>query len=107
MKSAHRGKIRLEVKSRPPEQDGELLGQMHVPAMAGTWPTHERPFSCIRARKQADEERMKATHYRVRAKAGERGGTRTRDPMIKSHVLYHLSYALVARLCTGGAPAGQ
>lgn len=25
---------------------------------------------------------------------GERGGTRTLDPMIKSHVLYHLSYAL-------------
>jgi hypothetical protein len=25
---------------------------------------------------------------------GERGGTRTRDPMIKSHVLYRLSYAL-------------
>jgi hypothetical protein len=25
---------------------------------------------------------------------GERGGTRTHDPMIKSHVLYHLSYAL-------------
>ena len=25
---------------------------------------------------------------------GEPGGTRTRDPMIKSHVLYQLSYAL-------------
>ena len=25
---------------------------------------------------------------------GERGGTRTHDPMIKSHVLYRLSYAL-------------
>jgi hypothetical protein len=25
---------------------------------------------------------------------GERGGTRTLDPMIKSHVLYRLSYAL-------------
>jgi hypothetical protein len=28
---------------------------------------------------------------------GERGGTRTHDPMIKSHVLYHLSYALTCR----------
>ena len=28
---------------------------------------------------------------------GERGGTRTLDPMIKSHVLYHLSYALTCR----------
>ena len=28
---------------------------------------------------------------------GERGGTRTLDPMIKSHVLYHLSYALTGR----------
>ena len=28
---------------------------------------------------------------------GERGGTRTHDPMIKSHVLYHLSYALTRR----------
>jgi hypothetical protein len=28
---------------------------------------------------------------------GERGGTRTLDPMIKSHVLYRLSYALTRR----------
>jgi hypothetical protein len=28
---------------------------------------------------------------------GERGGTRTHDPMIKSHVLYRLSYALTRR----------
>jgi hypothetical protein len=28
---------------------------------------------------------------------GERGGTRTHDPMIKSHVLYRLSYALTCR----------
>jgi hypothetical protein len=28
------------------------------------------------------------------AEFGERGGTRTLDPMIKSHVLYRLSYAL-------------
>ena len=27
--------------------------------------------------------------------SGEPGGTRTRDPMIKSHVLYRLSYGLV------------
>jgi hypothetical protein len=30
-------------------------------------------------------------------KHGERGGTRTHDPMIKSHVLYRLSYALTCR----------
>jgi hypothetical protein len=47
---------------------------------------------------------------------GEPGGTRTRDPMIKSHVLYRLSYGLVREgqcasaarkrraLCVGGAP---
>ena len=29
---------------------------------------------------------------------GEPGGTRTRDPMIKSHVLYQLSYGLRARV---------
>ena len=27
---------------------------------------------------------------------GERGGARTHDPVIKSHVLYRLSYALAA-----------
>jgi hypothetical protein len=35
---------------------------------------------------------------------GEPGGTRTRDPMIKSHVLYRLSYGLDGR-CVGGGPA--
>lgn len=30
----------------------------------------------------------------VRARGGERGGNRTHDTMIKSHVLYRLSYAL-------------
>ena len=38
---------------------------------------------------------------------GERGGTRTLDPMIKSHVLYRLSYALTAALCRGPPGAGQ
>ena len=38
---------------------------------------------------------------------GERGGTRTHDPMIKSHVLYRLSYALTRALCRGRTPAGQ
>lgn len=28
--------------------------------------------------------------------AGEPGGTRTHDPMIKSHVLYQLSYGLAS-----------
>ncbi len=30
----------------------------------------------------------------VKGASGERGGTRTHDHMIKSHVLYQLSYAL-------------
>ena len=38
---------------------------------------------------------------------GERGGTRTLDPMIKSHVLYRLSYALTGPLCRGRLGAGQ
>jgi hypothetical protein len=38
---------------------------------------------------------------------GEPGGTRTRDPMIKSHVLYRLSYGLGPRVCTGGLVLGQ
>ena len=29
---------------------------------------------------------------------GEPGGTRTRDPMIKSHVLYRLSYGLLDQI---------
>jgi hypothetical protein len=39
-------------------------------------------------RKQLPESRQRFDLY------GERGGTRTLDPMIKSHVLYRLSYAL-------------
>lgn len=34
--------------------------------------------------------------------SGERAGNRTQDPVIKSHVLYQLSYALSYRL--GRAP---
>ena len=47
---------------------------------------------------------------------GEPGGTRTRDPMIKSHVLYRLSYGLVRNevddgrarsdRCVGGGLSG-
>ena len=33
----------------------------------------------------------------ITGEIGERGGTRTLDPMIKSHVLYRLSYALTCR----------
>ena len=33
---------------------------------------------------------------------GERAGARTQDPVIKSHVLYRLSYALAQRRCVGG-----
>ena len=29
---------------------------------------------------------------------GEPGGTRTRDPVIKSHMLYHLSYRLAREI---------
>jgi hypothetical protein len=39
--------------------------------------------------------------------SGEPGGTRTRDPMIKSHVLYRLSYGLGPRVCTDGLVRGQ
>ncbi len=38
---------------------------------------------------------------------GEPAGDRTRDPVIKSHVLYRLSYGLAVRVCTGGPVAGQ
>jgi hypothetical protein len=34
---------------------------------------------------------------------GERGGARTHDPVIKSHVLYRLSYALAPPGLVGGA----
>ena len=38
---------------------------------------------------------------------GERAGTRTRDPLIKSQMLYRLSYALARRVCRGSVPTGQ
>jgi hypothetical protein len=38
---------------------------------------------------------------------GEPGGTRTHDHLIKSQVLYHLSYRLAARVCRGGVRTGQ
>jgi hypothetical protein len=40
---------------------------------------------------------------------GERGGTRTHDPLIKSQMLYRLSYALAFRrpVPTAWAPGGQ
>jgi hypothetical protein len=38
---------------------------------------------------------------------GERGGTRTHDHLIKSQVLYHLSYALARAWFTGGPACGQ
>jgi hypothetical protein len=34
--------------------------------------------------------------------SGEPGGTRTRDPMIKSHVLYRLSYGLFQKISRCG-----
>ena len=39
-------------------------------------------------------ENRRADRKRTSEIVGERGGTRTLDPMIKSHVLYRLSYAL-------------
>jgi hypothetical protein len=38
---------------------------------------------------------------------GERAGARTRDHLIKSQVLYQLSYALAAGVCRGAPDAGQ
>ena len=40
-------------------------------------------------------------------KNGERGGTRTHDHLIKSQVLYHLSYALAGAGFTGAPARGQ
>ncbi|CCE06915.1 hypothetical protein BRAS3843_1870005 [Bradyrhizobium sp. STM 3843] len=37
---------------------------------------------------------------------GERAGARTQDPVIKSHVLYRLSYALAPKGLTDGGPSG-
>lgn len=44
---------------------------------------------------------------RVGCRLGERAGARTQDPVIKSHVLYRLSYGLGPRVCTGGLVRGQ
>ena len=38
---------------------------------------------------------------------GERAGTRTQDHLIKSQVLYQLSYALAGGVCKGASEAGQ
>ena len=38
---------------------------------------------------------------------GEPAGTRTQDHLIKSQVLYHLSYGLLRRVCRGAPPGGQ
>ena len=38
---------------------------------------------------------------------GEPAGTRTQDNLIKSQVLYHLSYGLLRRVCRGASRAGQ
>ena len=40
------------------------------------------------------EAKLPKIRYKLLILLGERGGTRTLDPMIKSHVLYRLSYAL-------------
>jgi hypothetical protein len=40
--------------------------------------------------------------YKILKLLGERAGDRTQDPVIKSHVLYRLSYALAQGRCVGG-----
>ena len=40
-------------------------------------------------------------------KFGDPVGVRTRDTLIKSQVLYHLSYGLTGRVCRGATHAGQ
>ncbi len=68
---------------------------------------------CVHIEKASiDLTRLLGSNYLIYF--GERGGTRTLDPMIKSHVLYRLSYALTLRrimlrpaLCRGQTPSGQ
>jgi hypothetical protein len=43
----------------------------------------------------------------VQNQRGEPAGTRTQDHLIKSQVLYQLSYGLRATVCMGRPQAGQ
>jgi hypothetical protein len=60
-----------------------------------------RNFLCAyRVQKEAERgkpQRLFEQDIQIFGLFGERGGTRTLDPMIKSHVLYRLSYALTRR----------
>ena len=62
--------------------------------------THDAPRSvcaaCVHNKKPA-LSRSRNFFSKPLILFGERGGTRTLDPMIKSHVLYRLSYAPTCR----------
>jgi hypothetical protein len=70
------------------DQKDEGEGDHAAPPIGGTEAERELVDSWPRSQRMRFENRrpMKGLH-------GERGGTRTLDPMIKSHVLYRLSYA--------------
>jgi hypothetical protein len=78
----------------------ERRGALHAaPPIAGTHIEQEfvesaRDFVDNRYRSCGRRNRKRCS---TKDLFGERGGTRTLDPMIKSHVLYHLSYALTRR----------
>jgi hypothetical protein len=92
----------MKHRTKPPEDDAD-----EVPHVAESTARHSRG-SNFRAKKRgnrfADTMQTRDTWeiFRNDGKLlilfGERGGTRTLDPMIKSHVLYRLSYALTCRI---------
>ncbi len=53
-----------------------------------------RPLTGTKSRLDFD---LSQTPNSLLISSGEPGGTRTRDPMIKSHVLYRLSYGLLQK----------
>ena len=58
--------------------------------------TAYRPLTAAKLRLDFESFRKANCHL---ISIGEPGGTRTRDPMIKSHVLYRLSYGLFQKDC--------
>ena len=65
----------------------DILAERATPALRLALPTFVPVFAEVGA--------AGSTHFGLNMSLiGERGGTRTLDPMIKSHVLYRLSYAL-------------
>ena len=75
-------------------------------ALQGVW---ERVFRAVTANAACTAANKFSTILLMGGrKFGERAGTRTRDHLIKSQVLYHLSYApLLRRGFTGAAMPGQ